>query len=328
VSNKYDTYVLVIGESARKDYHHGYGYPVENTPFMSSSNGTLIDGLKSSAGGSVESLTRMLTLTSDNGDKDYTRTIIKLLSKAGFKTYWLSNSGHLGYGDTPISAIANGSDDVFYLKIGDYNYTNTYDNELLPRFKEILQDNAQKKQKKFIVLHLIGSHFDSCKRLGDKKVLLDEVGERFANINCYITSIYNTDNLLKHVYSELLGNYEKFEESFSLVYFADHGLAHLENDKEIQITNTGKDSSLYHYDVPLFKVSSDDERLECTSFKSGFNFTKGIANWVGIVSKDIDANYSLFDCQDDVNVNQIYIDILKKGIDDPAINLLDTQTQL
>lgn len=28
---KYDYYVLVIGESARRDYFHAYGYPVKNT---------------------------------------------------------------------------------------------------------------------------------------------------------------------------------------------------------------------------------------------------------------------------------------------------------
>ena len=43
-NSRYDDYVIVLGESARKDYHHAYGYPIENTPFMSNAKGTLIDG--------------------------------------------------------------------------------------------------------------------------------------------------------------------------------------------------------------------------------------------------------------------------------------------
>lgn len=31
-NSRYDDYVIVLGESARKDYHHAYGYPIENTP--------------------------------------------------------------------------------------------------------------------------------------------------------------------------------------------------------------------------------------------------------------------------------------------------------
>ena len=42
-NSKYQDYVMILGESARKDYLHAYGYPVNDTPFMSSANGTLID---------------------------------------------------------------------------------------------------------------------------------------------------------------------------------------------------------------------------------------------------------------------------------------------
>ena len=61
-NSKYDDYVIVLGESARKDYHHAYGYPVENTPFMSSANGTLIDGMTSAGTNTIASLRLMLTL--------------------------------------------------------------------------------------------------------------------------------------------------------------------------------------------------------------------------------------------------------------------------
>ena len=38
-------YVLIIGESARKDYFHIYGYPVPNTPFLDSINSSVVNGM-------------------------------------------------------------------------------------------------------------------------------------------------------------------------------------------------------------------------------------------------------------------------------------------
>ena len=62
-NSKYQDYVIILGESARKDYLHAYGYPVNDTPFMSSANGTLIDGMTSAGTNTVASLRLMLTFT-------------------------------------------------------------------------------------------------------------------------------------------------------------------------------------------------------------------------------------------------------------------------
>ena len=67
-NSRYDDYVIVLGESARKDYHHAYGYPIENTPFMSSAKGTLIDGFRSAGTNTVASLRLMLTKIFDDKD--------------------------------------------------------------------------------------------------------------------------------------------------------------------------------------------------------------------------------------------------------------------
>lgn len=54
-------YVLVVGESARRDYMHAYGYPISNTPFMES-KGTLIEGAVSADDYTIPSIQKMLTL--------------------------------------------------------------------------------------------------------------------------------------------------------------------------------------------------------------------------------------------------------------------------
>lgn len=44
---RYDDYFLIVGESARRDYFHVYGYPVKNTSFLDSINGVIVNGMES-----------------------------------------------------------------------------------------------------------------------------------------------------------------------------------------------------------------------------------------------------------------------------------------
>ncbi|EFM2015806.1 hypothetical protein HCQ44_002026, partial [Escherichia coli] len=121
---------------------------------------------------------------------------------------------------------------------------------------------------------------------------------------------------------EKLNNFmRENDNSYSMIYFSDHGQAHREIGGEIYFNNNR--ASKLHFDVPLFMISSDDDsRHECKSFKSGFNFVNGIASWVGIKNKKIDSNYSLFDCNDDPNDFGVkkYIESIELELD-PAIDL-------
>ncbi|MEM8348859.1 hypothetical protein Q4R91_00005, partial [Morganella morganii] len=83
-----------------------------------------------------------------------------------------------------------------------------------------------------------------------------------------------------------------------MIYFSDHGLIHNEIDGKIYLNNS--QVSKLHYEIPLFMTSSDaTEHKACKSFKSGLNFTNGIAGWLGIKNEHLQSDYSLFDCQDD-----------------------------
>ena len=294
-NSHYDDYILVIGESARKDYHHAYGYPIENTPFMSNSNGILIDGLTAGGTNTIASLKLMLTKpNSEKWEGNYALSLIDLVKSAGIKTYWLSNQGYLGTFDTPISSLANKSDEKIFLKSGDSLNQNISDFALLPKFETII--SKPHKGKRFIVVHLYGSHPISCDRLNDyPKIFSDEmIDKKYANINCYISTIQKTDDVLEKLYQSLKKNKERNQHSFSMIYFSDHGLAHHITEKSIDIHNSSGKSKL-HYDIPLFKISSDDtERKNYKAFKSGLNFTDGIANWIGISNPKINPEIDLF----------------------------------
>ncbi|WP_346556725.1 phosphoethanolamine transferase [Mannheimia haemolytica] len=299
-TSNYDDYVLIMGESARKDYHHAYGYPAANTPFMSSAKGTLIDGLTSGGTNTIASLRLMLTKPdTEKWEANYGLTLIDLIKSTGIKTYWISNQGYLGNYDTPISSIGNKSDVKIFTKAGDSLNTNVSDFELLPHFAKVIEEPAQ--GKRFIFLHLYGSHPITCDRLTDYPKMFDDdkLPKRYFNVNCYVSSIKKTDELLKRVYDLLVKNQENHQRSFSMVYLSDHGLSH-EVSKENIVIHNGKDRSKLHYDIPLFKISSDDtQRNGYKAFKSGLNFTNGIANWIGIENPLLDKEINLFNEQND-----------------------------
>ncbi|VEI45875.1 membrane protein [Actinobacillus equuli] len=175
--------------------------------------------------------------------------------------------------------------------------------------------------KRFIAVHLYGSHPITCDRLTDYPKIFDDakIAQKYHNVNCYLSSMKKTDELLEKLYNELNQNKAKTGRSFSMVYFSDHGLIHSEDDKGIHILNTAQGK--LHFDVPLFKISSDDtERHVYKVFKSGLNFTDGIGKWIGIANEKLNPQADLFSNQsdkDDYGLKQVIEKIPAKA--DPAI---------
>lgn len=104
-----------------------------------------------------------------------------------------------------------------------------------------------------------------------------------------------------------------------MIYFSDHGLAHKITEQEITLQNNS--GSKLHFNIPLFKISSDDtSRTEHRVFKSGLNFTDGIAKWIGISNSKLNPKADLFstDADPDDYGLQKRIDKIPSAID-PAI---------
>ena len=86
-----------------------------------------------------------------------------------------------------------------------------------------------------------------------------------------------------------------------MIYFSDHGLGHKEIDKKIVLNNDPDlAKGIAYYSIPLFKISSDDtDRKVYNAFKSGLNFTDGIARWIGITNSKLNDKVDLFSNADD-----------------------------
>lgn len=304
VAPKYKNYVLVIGESARSDYMNAYGFPLENTPFLSRTKGLLIDGYISAAETTIESLPKTLSLPQQSQNN-----IVSLAKQSGFQTAWLSNQGMLGFFANEISAYAVRSDYPWFTQRGDFRKSVPMsDRLLLPQMERVLKTDSEGRSR-LIVLHLMGSHNDFCKRL-------DRDAERFVyqteKLSCYVATIAQTDRLLKDVVKILDGK----QESWSLVYFSDHGLKHTGRGAERTMIHGG--DTRQSFTVPLVKISSDDTQHKIVKVqRSAFNFLRGFSYWTGIQTDELSVDgYDFFSGEPDLPSGSNNLDKVNRLPDD------------
>jgi glucan phosphoethanolaminetransferase (alkaline phosphatase superfamily) len=288
VNNKYKNYVLIIGESGSK-FHHGlYGYSPDTTPFLSHVNSTVVNGMLSPATHTIPSLIRNLTLQ-ENFKPRYNLNLVDLVNTAGFTSYWISNQNYVGQYATPITAIGLKSNYSFFQKKIDAKTTTDYD--LLEVFKKYLR-SSHDNNRNFFIIHLHDLHpYEVCdviKRYQRFNFPI-KLTKKYRNINCYNQIMYFTDKLIKEIYNEL----KETNESFSMIYFSDHGI----KARNFKDTNTelmhSEDQEGYH--IPLIRISSDDTSRQIINIhKTGLFFTNGMATWLGIDTTNIKQKYDLF----------------------------------
>lgn len=237
--------------------------------------------------------------------------IVSLAKQAGFRTAWLSNQGMLGHFANEISTYALRSDYPWFTQRGDYGKSaGLSDRLLLPAFKRVLTGNAGTKPR-LIVMHLMGSHSDFCTRL-------DKDARRFQyqteKISCYVSTIAQTDKFLEDTVKILNEN----KESWSLVYFSDHGLMHVGKGGERTLTHG--EWKRQSYGVPLVKISSDDTRREMIKVRrSAFNFLRGFGSWTGIETDELpDDGYDFWGNVPDVPGEGNNLAFIDRQSDDPA----------
>lgn len=302
----YHNYVLVIGESARKDYMSAYGYKHKTTPFVSQVNGTVVDHVYTTAPNTFLALSRILQKSKDDKGIDIVpeNNIITLANKADFDTYWISNPGFLGQYDSPTATISARAKEQIFLNKVRYSYENNHDDdELVPKLEQILSN----PNRKLIVMHLLGSHPHPCSRLHGFSMDIDIQGN--SDVNCYVASLQKTDIFLEKVVEAL-----KRHGDFSLIYFSDHALSVSESGVRHShlIANT--------YEVPFMILNSDDNKHQYIKKQfSLINFLDLYASWLGVRTNMTDDRYNIyelnkiperenievFDMQKMVNVNTL-----------------------
>lgn len=218
-----ETYVLVIGESSRRDHWGIYGYSRNTTPHLiATENVVKFDDVLSQA--SVTNVSVPLILTRgtivESSRTASEKSIVSVFREIGFRTYWLSTQQR----DPFTGAINRYSGEAQTERF----YERRQDGVLVKAIRETLAENASKNAKLFFVVHTMGSHFTYASRYPKGFSVFDTrdpaLSSRERLVNAYDNTILYTDYIL----SEIIRVLRERPGRSALWYVSDHG----ENLKE------------------------------------------------------------------------------------------------
>lgn len=226
-TNQKEIFVLIIGESTTKTHFKLYGYERQTTPNLTKIKDEIVvfNDVISPHTHTIASLEKMLTLGDyEHADKKYSGNVIDIMSQANFKTYWISNQIPIGIYETQTTAIAKTANEVYFLNLGGEKEQLSYDEKVLPYVRKILQNN---EKKKFIVVHLLGTHVQYKNRYPKKyNVFSDNPKTDYwsdqakETINQYDNAVLYND----YVVSEIISEVKKLnKEEATVLYLSDHG---------------------------------------------------------------------------------------------------------
>ena len=217
-SDKPHTVVMVIGESASRDYMSAFTpQPRETTPWLSEKKKDekhfiLFPNAFACAMQTVPTLERALTERNQYNNKPFNDScsIIDIAHKLGYTTHWYSNQGHLGAADTPITLVAESCGTAKWTK--QYVGKVQYDETLLDFLGEV-----DPTKNNLLVVHLKGSHFNFENRYPTNYPEAQNTPKGDV-VEQYRTSLHYSDSILRQVFeyaSERLNMQ-------TMLYFSDH----------------------------------------------------------------------------------------------------------
>ncbi len=248
-SNLRETYILIIGEAARKASMSIYGYPQNTTPILQNLVKTrcknvipYTNAISASAFTRV-SVPIMLSVTDAESLRQlaYSPSIIRIFNAVGYKTFLISNQPRRGFHQDVISTMMK--DVAYSVYLEDIGYLDrTYDAAVIPFLRQCLKDTCNKK---LIVVHLMGSHYNYKERYPPDFSFFGEEGL----VTTYNNSIRYTDYVFGGIAKEVL----KSDEAIALLYASDHG----ENLNDNNDGNTGhglREFTRYELEIPFIFV--------------------------------------------------------------------------
>ncbi len=217
IFDKPSTIIMIIGESESRDYMSAFtDYQYNTTPWLKemslTKNFVLFPNSYACKDQTVPALERVLTEVNQYNDKKFYEScsIIDIAKKAGYKTYWFSNQGHIGSAETAITLVANTADKAEWTK----------QNLNKPQYDETLLDyikTVNSNENNFIVLHLMGNHFNFINRYPQNFAKFSKP-DKYDLIPNYLDSIAYTDYVL-----QTITEYAKTNLNLQvLLYFSDH----------------------------------------------------------------------------------------------------------
>ena len=210
-----EVYVLVLGESLRRDHMSLYGYPRPTTPRLAAQDHLL--AFRDVTAGATQTRNALKMILSPATPRDlgafYTRgNLVQLAREAGFDVVWLSNQGQYGKHDTEVTKIATDADARHFTNT-DWD-TTSLDGRLLPPFRTALRE---RRRPLLVVVHLLGSHAAYQRRFPPERARFSR-RPRPMPVDYYDDSVRYTDWVL----DRLLAAWRAERPHGCLVFTADH----------------------------------------------------------------------------------------------------------
>lgn len=221
--NNPDTIIFILTDALRPDHMQVNGYERPTTPYLMS-NGYIsyadMYACETSTTRSVPCLITRATRGSNQFQYLKEPSILSMFKNAGFHTAWISSQGSITTADYGANVVASDADYSFFNNSGTKSSI-TYDSDLLPILDNFLKSNDKKK---FVVLHLNGSHWNYITRYPpNEKVWTPECNNWV--YDCSIEEVINTyDNTIVATDKFFNGVIELIKDKNSIIFFSsDHG---------------------------------------------------------------------------------------------------------
>lgn len=254
--------VIVIGESTNRNHMSLYDYFRETNPLLSIREDiyvfdNVISPYTFTQGSIRTSMTNSNVL---NGIKfSDAPSIIAIARAANYKTYWLSNQSSLGIWENLIALLAKTSNEVLFPNkiIGSKKLlaSSTYDEILLAPFSDFLK---QEEKKKFIVIHLIGTHSAYFRRYPKKYNKFKKLKDEKSIFICkYDNAVLYNDFIVNSLIDTLKKHSDKNNVLSNLIYFSDHGEIVFDDGLEIAGHDKKGIPSRHQVEIPFIVWESD-----------------------------------------------------------------------
>ena len=222
-----EIFVLIIGESCNRNHMSLYGYSRKTNPKLEKRNDLLVfNDVVSPYSNTLNSVLAMLSQSNlIKEDELNSIDIIDIFHSAGFKTYWISNQSPIGIWDNMITVFSNKSDYSKFVNTTSNSsyeaiYTTSFDSKLFRPFESVLREDDEKK---FIILHLMGSHATYSKRYPPNFNVFKGSDKKTDIIAEYDNSILYNDLIVDSLLKILEVYDSKQDLKSSAIYLSDHG---------------------------------------------------------------------------------------------------------
>ncbi|MBD9574594.1 phosphoethanolamine transferase CptA [Pseudomonas sp. PDM23] len=268
--NEPRTLVLVLGESTTRQHMHLHGYGRDTTPNLdalaASGQGlTVFQNVVAPRPYTIEVMQQILTFGDEqNPDRFLTDpSLINLMKQAGYKTFWITNQQTMTKRNTMLTTFSQQTDEQAYLNNQRNQNASQYDGVVLDPFEKALKDPAQKK---FIVVHLLGTHMDYRYRYPEEFAhFKDRQGVPSALSDDQVETYNFYDNAVRYndfVVSSLIKRYSAANANGFMLYLSDHGEEVYSSGNHDRLGRNEMDPTRPMYTIPFMVWTSPSWQAE------------------------------------------------------------------